>query len=487
MESVNDLKEDHVPDPVITERIQTVCDIYMQLESAYPMKPLDNDLGRFFTFDENMLAHVHDWFYFKEGYSRPLVEHYLDKYAYLRKELGGGIVVDPFSGTGTTVLTASVNGLPARGTEVNPFFAWVANTKLNWYRLEIDLTHRAILEMIGHVDADPVTEEEFPVLTTFHEFFDRGTLEALIRVRRSIHHVVDGLTGDQADKDLVKDFLLLGLVSVISDGCKLMKKGRGLKRRPESYRLPTAEELIQRIQRVWFYNLTSIEKHRPNKKRANVAPGRILEGQSFCTEFPDNKAWISISSPPYCNCFDYSEVYKLELFFTQRVTSYEEWRELRKRTVRSHPAVRFEREYKWALADLPRAVRELVPFLTQAKKSYRTWADFGVVVHGYFDDMAETLVDQARYLKAGAVSVLVVGNSSYLGIPVATDLILAEIAESTGYFTVEEIQPGRLLLTASQQWGWYKDGEKAREYLRESAVVLRRTSKEFESPPVKEK
>src|SRR3954470_22525802 len=68
----------------------------------------------------------HRWYFFKEAFSPAIVGHAIT-------ETGCGtddLVVDPFSGSGTTALEAASKGVNARGCEVNPFLAFVARAKL---------------------------------------------------------------------------------------------------------------------------------------------------------------------------------------------------------------------------------------------------------------------------------------------------------------------------------------------------------------------
>ena len=46
-------------------------------------------------------------------------------------------------------------------------------------------------------------------------------------------------------------------------------------------------------------------------------------------------------SPPYLNCIDYTEVYKLELWLLELVKTQAEFRQVRLGTLRSHPSVKF--------------------------------------------------------------------------------------------------------------------------------------------------
>src|SRR5947209_6290651 len=78
------------------------------------------------TFRESKASPIHRWYPYVEGFSADYIRSRL-------LELGKKIKViyDPFGGAGTTQLESSMLGLPSFFSEVNPFMAFVASTKVN--------------------------------------------------------------------------------------------------------------------------------------------------------------------------------------------------------------------------------------------------------------------------------------------------------------------------------------------------------------------
>src|SRR3990170_3747462 len=86
------------------------------------------DGGDIGTFKDSLRAPIHRWFKYPAGYSYKLVEQ-----AFKVFDIGPGQdVYDPFSGTGTTILTAKQHGINGVGIEAHVFVHWVAETKLYW-------------------------------------------------------------------------------------------------------------------------------------------------------------------------------------------------------------------------------------------------------------------------------------------------------------------------------------------------------------------
>ena len=95
-------------------------DRYLELEHRfkviYPESP-NATYTSLLNYSDDLNKPFQRWYRYKEGYSVELVEHLIREYAE-RKE---GIILDPFSGSGSTLLAAEDMGYSGIGFEVNPF------------------------------------------------------------------------------------------------------------------------------------------------------------------------------------------------------------------------------------------------------------------------------------------------------------------------------------------------------------------------------
>ena len=71
---------------------------------------------------------VHDWYRFVLSFPPHLVRNYLQRFDVGPKHL----ILDPFCGTGTTLVECKKNGIPSMGIEANPMAHFATTVKTDW-------------------------------------------------------------------------------------------------------------------------------------------------------------------------------------------------------------------------------------------------------------------------------------------------------------------------------------------------------------------
>lgn len=83
-----------------------------------------NELNRLYECDRP----VHEWYRFVLSFPPHLVRHYVEKFGLAR----GQIILDPFCGTGTTLVEAKKLGIGSVGVEANAMAHFAASVKTDW-------------------------------------------------------------------------------------------------------------------------------------------------------------------------------------------------------------------------------------------------------------------------------------------------------------------------------------------------------------------
>lgn len=402
---------------------------------------------------------VHRWYPYKEAYSPRLPLEILGR-------LGAGqarVVADPFAGVATTALSLQHHPLVDRvvGVEYSPFAHFVGRAKLRWSHLtpERVVDH---IRRLRNFTVDPSLP--VPELTAFsnEDIFDPGAVSALLSAR----------VGIEADPRLTaaeRDFFLLGLAAIVEDASKAMKDGRALRilhgrsRRRKALTPRDGAVSTGGIQALlvnqWLAMAEDLRVLAPMKARARGRRDLHLKGDARDLAAVDRRGHrhhplsaesvgLCAYSPPYLNCIDYTEVYKLELWLLGFVGDSTEFRNIRLGTLRSHPSVRFAQQA--VLANVQADVVGVVDRIARVLDEQLPRPGLGEMAGNYFEDMYRVLAEQHRILEPGGHAVCVVANSTFARrervdgeyretwrLPVLTDVLIGRLAEAAGFAHVE--------------------------------------------------
>lgn len=394
---------------------------------------------------------IQRWYRYKEGYSIQLMHQLFNEYAVKK----GDTIIDPFCGSGSTILQAKINNFNAIGFEINPFSAFLAKAKTQHYS-STDLSNfRKHAKNIFSAKTNSATN--IPKLSTIHKLFDKEVLNFLLNKKEYIYKIKN---------KKAKDLLFLAWLSILEECSNYRKAGNGLKIRKGKNLL---DRNLKHAIQLFEQKIKEIEDDLPfaiSLSQKQKEP-EIIEHTSLQMDNYLKKGSVKgvLFSPPYANCFDYTEIYKVELWLGNFVNEYYDLKELRKRAIRSH-LNGYNQNNKSKSINLSE-----LDALTKALSNSILWDKrIPMMVRAYFDDMFESLDKIHTALEKKGFCIIVVSNSAYGGIVVPTDLLLARYAETIG-FSVTKIDVARFIITSSQQ---YKKTEKHRKYLRESIIHLQK-------------
>jgi len=183
-----------------------------------------------------------------------------------------------------------------------------------------------------------------------------------------------------------------------------------------------------------------------------------------------------ITSPPYCNRYDYTRTYALELALLgtgeQELTALRQ--EMLSCTVENRAKDLLAMNPQWAAAvaaaDEEELLQAALKYLEKEKDEGRL-NNNGIprMVCGYFYEMSCAIYECVRVLKPGAPLIMVNDNVRYAGASISVDLILSSIAERLG-LRVESI----LVLPDGKGNSSQQMGQHGREALRKCIYVWRK-------------
>jgi SAM-dependent methyltransferase len=397
------------------------------------------------TFRSNEATPVHRWWPYVQGYSAEFVAGVLS-----REGLApGATVLDPFAGSGTTLVETRRVGLRALGFELLPPAVLAARVKTNF-----ELDPQALGD-VGQAVADRARRGRpgpLPFLRETRRQFAPKALHDLSRLRNALPP--EGTPSADATR-LAFGRILIPASRLHRSPCL----GYSRSQDPEG---PSPLERFRASIRVMQEDLEHLGRERERWGPA----ARVETRDARAGGAPPRSVDLAITSPPYVNGMDYVMNYKIDLAWLGYARSYADLRAFRAAEVACDNLPRSETAGFLALRDLPDPwLAEILLRIRQniaRKGSYRR-DDMHAVVHRYFADLARVLVRVRDALKPGGRFVLVVGDSLLAGVYVPGDLILARIGEKVG-FAIDSIEVARSR----------RSGQRRSFALRESIVTLRR-------------
>lgn len=391
------------------------------------------------------------WHHFKEAFAPELVAR-----AVSESELDVRRCFDPFGGSGTSALACQFLGVHPVAMEVNPFLADIVIAKLCSYDLD-HLIHDTG-QVIRRVQAGCESQRPPFLPVTFVEpgkddrwLFDQCVADRVFQYLGAIDSLAE-----LSHRRLFRTLLggcLVQLSNVVVNG-----KGRRYRR---NWRERTLD--ISDVDRAF-----SAAAYRAIGEIGHYSP-RLCSDYSVavgdCREIlpTEVKAELCVCSPPYPNSFDYTDIYNVELWMLGYLANRDANARLRESTLCSH--VQVDRAYP-----APPAGSEILnDALSRLRdESGRLWnRRIPDMVAGYFSDMVGVLRGIAESLVTGGTAWIVIGDSRYAGVLIASARILEELMPQTG-LTVESIEPCRSMRSSAQQGGQHM--------LSEELVILKKVA-----------
>jgi len=412
-------------------------------------------------FQQAHLTPIQRWFPYREGYSTRLVTAFLNE---LRIT---GNVFDPFSGSGTTLLSARHKNLQSFGIDVNPISALVAGVENEQYNKN-DIS-KILIEKEKIERLDKSTDNYKHSFDLAEKMFNNEILHAVLQLKTYIKNI---------ENQKAQNLFFVAWLSIIEEVSNIKKEGNGIKyknrkRTPSGYiniqkeeweksNFPNDKFLFVKnkiLQKINLYLSDIQNNYGLIEKKPQIYNDDCL---SFDKLFSD-EIQFTFFSPPYCNCFDYFEIHKVELWLGDFIKDRKMFKTMREKGFRSNTNSLNEKPINYYNENLESLISIFDKGSLWSKK-------IPSVVRGYFDDMHTLLEKLYLQTQKGGYVGVVIGNSAYSDTIIPSDILTAQIAKEVG-FNVENIFITRHLTTSSQQ---KKNLEPLKEYLRESIVLLKK-------------
>jgi len=374
------------------------------------------------TFVDNMKLPVHRWFRYSAGFSAQWVQSLASLVACSGRKTR---VLDPFAGSGTTLIASQDAGVESCGVESHPFVARVAKAKLarrsdpNAYRIFAREVIKSARLLKGSCDG-------YPAL--IGKCYLEDALIDLDRLRCAYE--------DHKDDSPASELTWLTLVGIL-------RKTSHVGTANWQYVLP------RKTKKVFAKPFDAFEEQTGTVYRdmliAQDAPdvaATLIEGDARdCNGVTKGFANLVITSPPYPNNYDYADATRLEMSFLREING---WGDLRA-AVRQHLVVSCSQHVPEKSVDLDAVLntQELSPIrseiadicdkLGKIRMTKGGRKTYHLMIACYFADLAKVWHALRRACDSPSQVCFVIGDSAPYGVYVPVMDWMGRLALEAGF------------------------------------------------------
>ena len=436
---------------------------------------------------------LHRWLKYKEGFSAQLVKMLLNEFG-IKK---GDLVMDPFMGSGTTALVCCLDGINSIGYDILPMSKLSINAKTSVYDYNI-IELQLILDEIknlqvpddfdGHTNYVSITKGAYPeaedkALAFYTEFFDNSNHSEISKnlVKLCILNSLERISYTiKSGQYLSWDHRCPKIIAI--NQARVAAGKRPFVNDNDKGPLPTLKESLI----VEFSQMLEDIQDLQTKETEFSATCNYIEGSVLfeITKLESNILDGVITSPPYCNRYDYTRTYGLELAYLGK--NDDEIKKLRQAllscTVESKPKIEVLRKHYDKIGrhnDFESIIEKVTsnPVLNevnsalQARNANGEINNKGVLkmVNGYFTELTFLYAELFRTCKPGAHVAFVNDNVRYAGEVIPVDYLSTSLAESVGFKPVKVYTLRQTKGNSSQQMAKY-----GRVALRKSITIWKK-------------
>lgn len=238
-----------------------------------------------FNYLDNFKRPVYNWYPYKEGFSWRLIDYCLNL---VKDKIDVNVIIDPFMGSGTTLLRAKELNIASYGMDISPFSYLLSYVKTaDWNFNEADIKEIEQLKIEDINDEIDIYFELFPL----NRAFSPKNYSALKKLRYWVEQKTE--------------LHLLALIRAAIENSYIYKDGGVIK-------------ISKRKTGDILKSFKIYAKKMMNEKIIGLKPEVELKSAFELNRRGD----IIITSPPYLNNIDYTKIYGVELAITTLKRDY---------------------------------------------------------------------------------------------------------------------------------------------------------------------
>ncbi len=332
----------------------------------------------------------------------------------------GDVVLDPMSGSGTTILEASLAGRFGIGVDIDPLALRLGKTKISI--VDFELAAQSGTRVWQHAEHH-LRHNAITITSEINNYFDEETKKFidywfLPATQRELFALAMEIAREP--DQTIRNFLELAFSAIIITKSGGVSLARDLAHtRPHRVTDKNPRSALEQFQKRLKKNLRGLTQFPPSTGYAN-----LLASNAQITGLRNNIAELIVTSPPYAaNAIDYMRAHKFSLvWFGYPIKTLAQ---IRRKYIGG------EATNGITFLPMPPHANTVITNIAQldTKKAK--------VLHRYYTEMTLSLKEMYRLLKPGKAALVVVGTSTMRGIDTETHTCLGEIAQTVGFDLID--------------------------------------------------
>jgi len=380
-----------------------------------------------YTFKQNLNAGRHGWLRLTPAYSVTLVNQILSGLQ------GNERILDPFSGTATTTLSASIAGFPAVSVDINPFLVWFGNAKLHRYTASELLRAEQFAEQVLR-EYDTNAPISFPPIHNIERWWNTSELHHLASLKAALERVAETYSPE-------KNILLIAF-------CRQMMRLSNAAFNHQSMSFKQATELIPQAQlfeqsssishvRDWMRDIEFVIKTARQHTPARAATVLLGDGRridELCRTHHHMSFDCVITSPPYPNRMSYIRELRPYMYWLGFLNEAREAGELDWQAIGGTWGIATSRLNNWQPPNgifMPPKLRSILD--TIAAKDEKNSVLLARYIEKYFVDMWLHFEGLQHILTPNAQLHYIVGNSTFYETLLPVEELYAAMLTELGF------------------------------------------------------
>lgn len=325
---------------------------------------------------KNTTYFTHGFHPYPAKYTPQLVNKYLSSFC-----KRGYTILDPFCGSGTTVVEGAINRINSVGIDLNPIAYIVSKAKSNSYKYDDIQSVDEIIHQMQAFNAKESFDVRVPEFPNRSHWFQDNVCVELANIKTKINLLENGNA---------KDLLLCAFSKIIVKASNQDSEVRYTaknKNHPNGY-----------VYNLFVETLLDYVGVLKSKEYSILAKTEIFNGDTLLKleNFADNHFDFIMTSPPYINTFDYYLYHKLRMFWLDY-----DHRPVRQKEIGNHHRI------------------DTKDFTTAKKE--------------YVDSMSKIMDELSRVSKPNSNFVMIIGDGIVDGITIDMSQVIDEICEDSNY------------------------------------------------------